>query len=328
MVLSSFWWIHLLIFFTAFSASLIAIPLAARKFKDAGLKGVNLHSKSREVLPESLGLIIGMITIIIIILTSFLLGQLISLIYTIVMSATIALVLGFADDVLSIRWRYKILIPFIASIPLILNYTGSTTVEIPFIGVIELGLIYTLILIPLITVYMANSINIYAGVNLLEVGQVIVLTGVIIFIGVVTGSVLALHMAIPFLGCCLALAWFNKYPARVFVGNSFTYFSGMFLVSVALLANMEKLFILCTFPQLVNFLYSLKDFTGKTLRHRVPRYNVSTGLLEDSGNHTLLNLIIKLRGPMSEKKLSSILILIQLLNAIIVLAGWSLIVYI
>ncbi|WEU40767.1 MAG: UDP-N-acetylglucosamine--dolichyl-phosphate N-acetylglucosaminephosphotransferase [Candidatus Odinarchaeum yellowstonii] len=324
MVFSSFWWVHLIIFAAAFLFSFISIPLAARKFKSAGLTGVNLHSKSREELPESLGVIIGMITIIIIILSSFLLESLIDLIYTIIMSAAIALILGFADDILSIRWRYKILIPLVASIPLILNYTGSTLVEIPFIGVINLGIIYTLILIPLITVYMSNSINIYAGLNLLEVGQVIVLTGVIIFIGVVTGNELALHMSIPFLAGSIALAWFNKYPARVFVGNSFTYFSGMFLISIAILTNMEKLFILCTFPQLINFLYSLRDFTGKTARHRVPKYNVYTGLLEDSGNHTLLNLVIKLSGPMSEKKLSNILILIQLVNAIIVLAGWFL----
>ncbi len=290
------------------------------------MTGINLHSRSREKIPESLGLVIGMITILIIILTSFLLRTLIDLIYTIIMSATLALVLGFVDDVLSIRWRYKILIPFIASIPLILNYTGSTSIELPFIGVIELGVVYTLILIPLITVYMANSINIYAGLNLLEVGQVAILTSVIIFIGVVTGNELALYAAIPFLGGCLALALFNKYPARVFVGNSFTYFSGMFLVSVAILANMEKLFILCTFPQLINFLYSLKDFNGKTLRHRVPKYNVNTGLLENSGNHTLLNLVLKLHGPMHEKKLASILLLVQLVNAIIVLAGWLLLI--
>ncbi|MEM2906611.1 MAG: UDP-N-acetylglucosamine--dolichyl-phosphate N-acetylglucosaminephosphotransferase [Candidatus Odinarchaeota archaeon] len=302
--------------------SFISIPLAASKFKKAGLKGVNLHSKSREENAESLGLVIGMITVIVIILMSFLLKSYIDLIYTAIMSAVLALILGFVDDVLNVRWRYKLLIPLFASIPLILNYAGSTSVEVPFIGVIELGLIYPLLLIPLITIYMANSINIYAGINLLEAGQVIVLTSVIIILGAVTGNELALYMAVPFLGGCLALAWFNKYPARVFVGNSFTYFAGMFLISVVVLANMEKIFILCTFPQLINFLYSLKDFIKKTPRHRVPVYNVTTGLLEDSGNHTLLNLLLKLKGPMTERRLSGILILLQLFNAVIVLGVW------
>jgi len=42
--------------------------------------------------------------------------------------------LGFADDVFSIRWRYKILLPAIASIPLLMVYYvnfGDTHIIIP-----------------------------------------------------------------------------------------------------------------------------------------------------------------------------------------------------
>lgn len=44
------------------------------------------------------------------------------------------LLLGFADDVLDIRWRYKILLPTIASLPLLVVYYvnfNSTTFVIP-----------------------------------------------------------------------------------------------------------------------------------------------------------------------------------------------------
>lgn len=328
MALDSYWWIFLL----EFSASLIIIfftvPMTAKKFKKAGLKGVNLHSKSKEEVPESLGLLTGMVITIIIILMSFLVKPYIDLIYTTLMSVALALLLGFIDDFLSIRWRYKLLIPLIAAIPLILNYSGATSVDVPLIGAVELGLIYPLLVIPLITVYMANSINIYAGINLLEVGQVIVLTSVIVVLAAMTSNLLALYMAAPFLGGCIALAWFNKYPAKIFVGNSFTYFAGMFLITVAVFSNMEKLFILCTFPQFINFLYSIKDFAKKTPRHRVPSYDEGTGLLRDSGNHTILNLVLRVRGPMSERGLSAILIVIQLVNALFVLGGWLLLTYI
>ncbi|MHA1835460.1 MAG: UDP-N-acetylglucosamine--dolichyl-phosphate N-acetylglucosaminephosphotransferase [Candidatus Odinarchaeia archaeon] len=303
--------------------SFFAIPVAAKVFKKSGIKGVNLNSKNKEEIPESLGLVIGMLYIITIITLSVFLDTALSdIVYISLMTMIIALLLGFIDDIVSIRWRYKILIPLISAIPLILNYTGSTSISFPIIGVLELGLIYTLAIIPLITVYMANSINIHAGVNLLEVGQVLVLAIVILTVGFITNNVFAIYMIIPLIGGSVVLGYYNRYPAKVFVGNSFTYFAGMALITIAVLSNMEKLVILCTFPQLINFLYSLLDFKGKTKRHRKPVFNPETGLMEDSGNHTLLNLILRIKGPMSEKKLSLLAIFLQIINAIIVLLSW------
>jgi UDP-N-acetylglucosamine--dolichyl-phosphate N-acetylglucosaminephosphotransferase len=46
----------------------------------------------------------------------------------------IATILGFLDDVFDIRWRYKIPIPIIASIPLLMVYyaeRGNTTIVVP-----------------------------------------------------------------------------------------------------------------------------------------------------------------------------------------------------
>lgn len=41
------------------------------------------------------------------------------------------ILLGFADDVLDVPWRVKILMPIFASLPLLVGYTGSTAVVIP-----------------------------------------------------------------------------------------------------------------------------------------------------------------------------------------------------
>ena len=42
--------------------------------------------------------------------------------------------LGFADDVLDLRWRHKVLLPTVASLPLLMVYLvngGSTTIILP-----------------------------------------------------------------------------------------------------------------------------------------------------------------------------------------------------
>jgi UDP-N-acetylmuramyl pentapeptide phosphotransferase/UDP-N-acetylglucosamine-1-phosphate transferase len=54
--------------------------------------------------------------------------------------------LGFVDDVVDLKWRYKLVLPTIASLPLLMAYAGPTVVVIPdpfhhFVGkLVELGL--------------------------------------------------------------------------------------------------------------------------------------------------------------------------------------------
>jgi len=44
------------------------------------------------------------------------------------------ILLGYADDTLDLKWRYKLLLPTLASLPLLMVYFvnfGSTTIMIP-----------------------------------------------------------------------------------------------------------------------------------------------------------------------------------------------------
>jgi UDP-N-acetylglucosamine--dolichyl-phosphate N-acetylglucosaminephosphotransferase len=58
------------------------------------------------------------------------------------------ILLGFADDVLELAWRYKLFLPIIATLPVIVAYTGVTTVVVPVLlrdllgRTIELGFLY------------------------------------------------------------------------------------------------------------------------------------------------------------------------------------------
>lgn len=93
------------------------------------------------------------------------------------------LLLGFADDVLDLRWRHKLLCPTIASLPLLMVYSvnfNSTTIIVPkplreLLGFsVNLGVLYY-IYMGMLAVFCTNAINILAGVNGLEVGQSIVI---------------------------------------------------------------------------------------------------------------------------------------------------------
>jgi len=85
------------------------------------------------------------------------------------------ILLGFMDDVLDIRWRYKLTIPFFASLPILMAYDGVTTILVPvflkpYLGnLIDFGLLYY-VYMSMLTIFNTNAINIYAGINGLEVG--------------------------------------------------------------------------------------------------------------------------------------------------------------
>ena len=86
------------------------------------------------------------------------------------------ILLGFADDILDLQWRYKLLFPFLIILPLVSIYSGPTNFAVifPFSTVfgrqLELGPLY-LLYITFLSIYKTNTINIMAGINGLEVGQ-------------------------------------------------------------------------------------------------------------------------------------------------------------
>ena len=78
--------------------------------------------------------------------------------------------LGFADDVLDIPWRYKLIIPLFGILPVLVAYDGVTYVLLPNIlrpylgNVIDLGILYY-IYMAMLGIFSTNGINIYAGIN-------------------------------------------------------------------------------------------------------------------------------------------------------------------
>ena len=85
----------------------------------------------------------------------------------------------FAD----LRWRHKLFLPTIASLPILVVYyitTNRTEIVVPlylrqWIGnTIELGLLYY-VYMGMLAIFCTNAINILAGINGLEVGQSVII---------------------------------------------------------------------------------------------------------------------------------------------------------
>ncbi|KAF9123076.1 tunicamycin resistance protein [Mortierella sp. GBA39] len=303
-----------------------AIPALSEIFVKAGLKGMDLSKKTKHIIPESMGMVAGLIYLVtmfmfipfpfmkwftasndgdlqelkLLTFPNLKLAELLSAL----LSIQSMVFLGFADDVLDIRWRFKMPLPAIASIPLLMVYwvhLGVTHIVVPIplrpiLGqLIDLGALYY-VYMGMVAIFCTHSINIMAGINGVEVGQSLVIACSIaindmIFLQSASSGapaiethLFSLYFILPFIGVSLGLMIHNWYPSKVFIGDTYCYFAGMTFAVVGILAHYSKTLLLFFIPQIFNFLFSAPQLFRLVPcpRHRVPRYNRHTNLMEPS----------------------------------------------
>ncbi|KAJ8520858.1 hypothetical protein ONZ45_g2377 [Pleurotus djamor] len=209
----------------AFLATIYLVPSLGPTFINANLKGRDLLKVYSTPIPESMGLVCASVYIIALTLfipfafSDALLGpsgttaapegisvtefphRQLAVYLSSLLSLLTATLLGFLDDVFDIRWRHKLPIPIIASIPLLMVYFaehGNTNVVVPlpfrfiFGALVNLGPLYY-IYMSLLSTFATNSINILAGINGSEVSQAL-----IIAISVILNDILYLPWPVGF----------------------------------------------------------------------------------------------------------------------------------
>lgn len=375
------------------------IPHFSPLFEKAGLYGIDLgksttytgNDKDKVKVPEALGTIAAAMYLIALFLfipfyfTPFLIHRdgggfphnlLVE--YVCGLLAVCCMVfLGFADDVLNLKWRHKLVIPTVASLPLLVTYYvnfGSTTIIVPMflrglVGMsINLGILYH-VYMGMLAVFCTNAINIYAGINGLEAGQSFIIALSIIAHNIVeinSGTAdhqnheLSLFLMLPFVAVTFAILQLNWYPARCFVGDTYCYFAGMSFAVAGILGHFSKTMLLFFIPQVINFVFSVPQLFKLVPcpRHRLPKYNKDTNKLGNSlavfspsdigklggliisicktlgfisyrkfedkegvkievSNFTVLNLYIRMTGPISERDLAVFSLGVQVIFSLI-----------
>jgi len=286
-------------------------PLLIKK-----LFGCDVHKDNRPRVPESLGLAVGISYIgTLVVFTPAVFGtaplrsasnELFSyLTLTSFLSALLSisamLLLGFVDDVLELKWRHKLYLPTLATIPILTVYfiSGSSTyISIPtflqsYIGQESINLsIFYYVYMGMLAIFCTNAVNILAGINGLEVGQSLIIACFIVLFNFVQlqgndpvdKHLFSIYFMFPFISSSAALLQHNWCPASAFVGDTYCYFSGMCFAAVGILGHFPKTLILFWVMQLINFIFSFPQLFRiiPCPRHRMPLYNKETKLLEPS----------------------------------------------
>jgi len=157
--------------------------------------------------------------------------------------------LGWKNQGLSIKMR--LLLALVASIPLVVINAGTKVVALPFVGGINFGIVYPLVLIPLGIVGATTTYNFLAGYNGLEAGQGILIIGFLSYVAYVTGSPWLAIIGLCMVAALFGFYIFNKYPAKVFPGDTMTYAIGALIAGMAILGNFEKVAVVVFIPYII-----------------------------------------------------------------------------
>ena len=112
-----------LLVWVAYEATRRSTPRLMRQLRAAGITGRDLNkgSKGKE-LPEALGLAAGYIVLMLAVAALPFVAARRTEYYAAVLAASMTLTIGLADDILELKFRTKLVLPFLAALPLLVSH--------------------------------------------------------------------------------------------------------------------------------------------------------------------------------------------------------------
>ena len=326
--------IHVFSILMSFLVTLISTPRIGKFLKDIGVVSVDLHKKNKPVLPSSGGICVAVGVVLGLFLylglLTFLYGEKNIEILAVICSVLLVTAVGFADD-LSVKKRLqrtkdgmnlkvglpqrKWLLTLPAAIPLMVVAAGDTTMNLPFIGSFDFGLLYPLVLVPFGFVCASNAVNLLGGFNGSEAGMGIVYMTSLGIYGLMHGSL----GSIIFLTCAASLLGFivyNKYPAKILPGDSLTYLLGSTVAGGVIIGNMERAGVIVLIPFIIEFFLKLRSGFKATSLGKIGRNGY---LIPPYGKkiYSITHIIMNLK-KVREKDVTCLLILLSLLFSVLI----------
>ena len=309
-----------LIFIVSFATSFAGFPIIIPRLKRAGIVGKNMNSDKQEEIAEMGGLVIAAGFGVGIVFTIFLrtffdifLSLNLTSVLAVLATILIVVIIGVFDDLISVRQWIKAIIPVFAALPLMAFKEGYSMMRIPFVGLVEFGIFYPLVFVPLGVTGAANAVNMLAGFNGLEVGMGVVAVGALAVIAYLNGITTSLVILMALLGALVATLRFNWYPAKILIGDVGTLTIGAVIACAVIVGNYETAGVIIIIPYLVDFIIKAKN-----------RFPYSFGECKDgklycpdSGPVGLCQLIMKMAGGITERNLALVLIGIEAVFGVI-----------
>ena len=300
-------------FALGFALTYVLTPIIASKTARSGIVGIDVHKLDKRKVPEMGGLSIviglGASTIVSMIIFPEHFAKFIAFLLTVLIAGFV----GVRDDIKPLNPKLKPLLTAAASIPILLLGVFYPRPSLPFIGRTRLTIVYPL-LIPFAVAVPANAVNMMNPFNGVMTGTCSVISLVLAISMMIAGRTEDAILAAALLGCLLAFHRFNKYPARVFSGDTGDLSVGAALGALAIIGRVEVAAVVAMIPHIVNAFYLLSTLGGLYERRQIsnrPTRVLSDGRIEATDDRhapvTLTRMILA-QGPLREPEIVLIMI--------------------
>ena len=329
-------WFSLIIGISVFFFVVLVMPRYILYAKRRGLIGKDMNKYNKPEVAEAggvvvfIGFFIGLIALLV---YYFLMNnENYLLIAAVTISTSIVSMIAYIDDTGGwkkgiARWK-KPLFTFIATIPLIPLVTDRTDIVLLGYPLQLPWLFYPLVLVPIGFIGATNAVNLLAGFNGLEVSLAIVSTLALMYF---TQGTPFFSVLLIFLFTLMGFFVYNRYPSRVFPGDTLTYLTGSVFAVVAVLGRFQTITILIMMPYLLEGLIKSKEIPY-IIKHRKTFKPECFGKVTKDGDllppyksiwsltHVAIHTIRKIKNKCSENDVVFLLVCMHILWCLFLVA--------
>ena len=145
---------------------------------------------------------------------------------------------------------------------------GWTTILIPFVGDLEVGVLGMIMIFAFALVATSNAVNITDGLDGLSGGLSMIAYGAFGVIALFQGNMLLFGFCMTVVGWLLSYIWFNVPPARFMMGDTGSFALGAGLGVIAMMTNSFLLLPVIGLPFVIEAGSSLIQLASKKFFHR------------------------------------------------------------
>ncbi|MCC7554412.1 MAG: multidrug transporter [Methanobacteriaceae archaeon] len=272
----------------SFSVTWISMPRLIRKLENAEIVGKDIHKVLKPIVAEmgGIGILFGFIIGIFI---GIYFHQILILELSIVLIIILLVgIIGIVDDLLVLSSKEKLVLLFLAGLPLI------------WVAPPNVGLLY-LISIPIAISIGSNLTNMLAGLNGIESGLGIIALGSLTIACLLLGKYDVTIISMSMLGSLIGFFYFNKHPARVFPGDTGTLVIGAAIISIAFIGRVKLIAFIILLPNIIDA--ALKFYSAGLMErqeHKPTQINEEGKLIRpEQGFKSLIRFVLK--KPVKEK---------------------------
>jgi len=212
---------------------------------------------------------------------------------------------GMMDDLFELRQRHKAFLPFVIALPFAFTVDPHFVLpHVPGIGSVDINFG---ILMPIFAAFAvtcaANAANMLEGFNGLGTGLSIIMALTLTSLCIIHGRLDGAYLLVPMLGALIAFLYFNKYPAKIFPGDTMLLFTGAILAIAGILSNLHVQTAFIFLPMIIEFFLKLR---GRFKAENYCSWSVN-GYLQYTGRIESITHIFMNRLRVNEQELVAVI---------------------